>query len=181
MAKAKFSAPGGKGLVLPSDVRWNSVADCLEAYATQWDILKICEDNSKDIDSAILKKVSNIGLKHGEQEYLSLLKPIAVALDILQKKNATISYAVEQWKLLQDKFEESQNLSLEKLQKFQHRYKQALTPYHFIVYMFSPEKQNYALTPEKKNLALETISELHVNLGLLPLVIKFNARCSPFK
>ena len=65
MAKAKFSAAGGKGLVLPSDVRWNSVADCLEAYVTQWDIiLKICEDNSKDIDSAIFKKVSNIGLKH---------------------------------------------------------------------------------------------------------------------
>ena len=57
-------------------------------------------------------------LKHAAQEYLSLLKPIAVALDILQKKNARIFDAVEQWKLLQNKFKESQNLSLEKLRTF---------------------------------------------------------------
>ena len=53
MAKAKFSAAEGKGLVLPSDDRWTVpavVADCLEAYVTQWDIIhKICKDNSKDI------------------------------------------------------------------------------------------------------------------------------------
>ena len=68
-----------------SDVFWNNVTDCLEAYTTQWDIiLKIFEDNLKDIESAIYKKVSNIGLKHAAQEYL--LKSIPVALDIFQKK-----------------------------------------------------------------------------------------------
>lgn len=182
LARAKFSQAGGNALVLPSDVRWNSIADCLEMYVTQWDIiLKICEENKKDIDATIYQKVSNIGLKHAAQEYLSILKPISVALDILQRKNATISDAVEQWKHLQYIFEDVVELSLQKTQEFQCRYKQALTPYHFIAYMLNPQKQKYQLTPEEKNLALETINELHGNTGLLPLTVKFNARSSPFK
>ena len=123
----------------------------------------------------------NSGLKHAAQEYLNILKPISVALDTLQRKNATISDAVEQWKHLQYIFEDIVELSLQKSQQFQCRYKQALTPYHFIAYMFNPHKQQYELTPEENNLALETINELHGNTGLLPLAIKFNARGSPFK
>ena len=182
LARAKFSQAGGNALVLPSDVRWNSVADCLKMYVTQWDILlKICEENKNQIDTTIYQKVSNIGLKHTAQEYLSILKPISVALDILQRKNATISDAVEQWKHLQIIFEDVVEVPLEKIQKIQDRYKQALTPYHFIAYMLNPQKQKYELTPEEKNLALETINDLYGNTGLLPLVIKLNARSSPFK
>lgn len=182
LARAKFSQAGGKALVLPSDVRWNSVADCLEMYVTQWDlILKICEGSKKEIDATIYQKVSNIGLKHAAQEYLSILKPIAVALDTLQRKNATISDAVEQWKHLAFVFQDELELSLAQLKKFQCRYKQALTQYHFIAYMLNPQKQKYKLTHEEENVALETINELHGNTGLLPLVIKFNARSSPFK
>lgn len=115
LARAKFSQSGGKTLVLPSDVRWNSVADCLEMYITQWDILlKICEENKKEIETTIYQKVSNIGLKHAAKEYLDILKPIAVAIDTLQRKNATISDAVEQWKHLQYTFEEVLELPLQK-------------------------------------------------------------------
>lgn len=183
-AKAKFSQAGGRTLVLPSDVRWNSLADCLEMYVTQWEIiLKICEENKKEIDSTIYEKVSNIGIKHAAQEYLRILKPISVALDILQRKNATITDAVEQWKHLQYIFEESVDveLPLQKAAEFHKRYTQALTPYHFIAYMLSPQKTKYQLTTAEKNLALETINEFHENAGLLTLVIKLNARSAPFQ
>ncbi|XP_050507193.1 uncharacterized protein LOC126891479 [Diabrotica virgifera virgifera] len=48
-------------------------------------------------------------------------------------------------------------------------------------YMLNPQKTKYQLTPEEKNIALETINELYENTGLLPLVIKLNARSAPFK
>lgn len=182
LARAKFSQAGGSALVLPSDVRWNSLGNCLEMYVTQWDIiLKICEENKNEIDSTIYRKVSNIAIKHAAQDYLNILKPISVALDTVQRKNATIADTVEQWKHLQYIFDESVELPLQKTQQFNNRYKQALTPYHFIAYMLNPQKTKYQLTPEEKNIALETIKELHENNGLLPLVIKLNARSAPFK
>ena len=91
MAKAKFSAAGGNGLVLPSDVRWNSVADYLKLISHNGTSFSIF---ARKI-SILLSSKKVIGLKHTAQEYLSLLKPIVVAQDILQKKNATISDAVD--------------------------------------------------------------------------------------
>lgn len=44
-----------------------------------------------------------------------------------------------------------------------------------------PQKRKYKLTEEENSLALETMNEMYGGTGLLPLVIKFNAHCSPFK
>ena len=42
---AKYRASGGKALVLPHEVRWNTVSDCLESYIANWPILvKVCEE-----------------------------------------------------------------------------------------------------------------------------------------
>lgn len=183
LASAKYKQAGGKTLVLPSDVRWNSVPDCLEMYVSQWNILlKVCEENKEKIDNTIYQKVSNIGIKRSAEEYFNILKPISIALDTLQGKGASLSDAVEQWKKLEYIFEEEDlQLSVQQFKTFQRRYEQALTPYHFIAYMVDPSKQKYMLTADEKNLALETINEMYGNTGLLPLVIKFNARSLPFK
>lgn len=182
LASTKFKQASGKTLVMPSDVRWNSVTDCLEMYIAHWNILlQICEENKEKIDNTIFQKVSNIGLKRSAEEYLKILKPISIALDTLQGKGATLSNAVEEWKKLENIFEEDLQLSIQQHQKFQRRYEQALTPYHFIAYMMDPSKQKYKLTADEKNLALEAINAMYGNSGLLPLIIKFNARSLPFK
>lgn len=47
--------------------------------------------------------------------------------------------------------------------------------------MMDPTKQKYKLTADEKNLALENLNSMYGDSGLLPLVIKFNARPQPFK
>lgn len=181
LARAKFKIAGGKTLQLPSDVRWNSVSDCLERYTSQWDLLlKICEENKKEIDSTIYNKVSNIGIKRSADLYLSILKPIAITLDRLQRKDASLSDAVEEWKKLQDILKNDLELPPEKLKIFQNRYEQALTPYHFISYLMDSTKQKYTLTLDEKNSALNMIKEMYGDSGLLPLIIKLEARSEPF-
>lgn len=47
--KAWYEAAGGKALVLPIDVRWNTYCDALDSYISNWAILaKISEDYRSD-------------------------------------------------------------------------------------------------------------------------------------
>ena len=42
---ACYRAAGGKMLVLPLDVCWNTLSDCLKSYLDNWSImLKVCEE-----------------------------------------------------------------------------------------------------------------------------------------
>ncbi len=54
---AWYRAAGGKALIVPQDVRWNTLADCLENYLQNWPILlRICEEHRADIDKSISSK-----------------------------------------------------------------------------------------------------------------------------
>lgn len=49
LPKSWYDAAGGKQLVIPTDVRWNSYADCLSSYTTNWAALaKVAEDHRDD-------------------------------------------------------------------------------------------------------------------------------------
>ncbi|GBP19290.1 hypothetical protein EVAR_79890_1 [Eumeta japonica] len=52
--QAKYKEAGGKALVLPQDVRWNTLADCLESYVNNWHCLvKVCSEHRSVLDLTI--------------------------------------------------------------------------------------------------------------------------------
>lgn len=182
LASAKYKQAGGKALVLPQEVRWNTLADCIEIYVSEWDkLLKICDENKKEIDSVVFQKVSNIGLKRSAEDFLNILKPISVALDSVQKTNASLSDTVEIWKRLELTFEEELDLSLQQMKVFKNRYTQALTPYHFIAYLLDPTKTVYKLTADEKEQGLTELRNMYSDTGILPLILKVQAQSEPFK
>lgn len=68
-------------------------------YVTQrYILLQIYEENTERIDNKIFWKVSNSNLKRSTEAYWNILKPISIDLDTLQRKGASLSDALEQWK-----------------------------------------------------------------------------------
>jgi len=69
---------GGKTLVMPQDVRWNTLADTIQCYLDNWHLLyKICDENRC---GTIFAKIKDIETKSIAEEYLINLKKIAVSL-----------------------------------------------------------------------------------------------------
>ena len=101
-------------------------------YIVHWNILpQICEENKEKIDNTIFQKFSNIGLKCSAEEFKNFKTNIDCSECFTGKSNA-----VEEWKKFENIFEDLE-LLIHQHQKFQHRYEQALTPYHFIAYMIA--------------------------------------------
>lgn len=182
LASAKYKAAGGKALILPQDVRWNTLADCLEIFTQEWQkLLQICEENKDQIDSLIFQKVSNIKLKRSAEDFLKIIKPISVTLDKLQRTDAFLADAVEAWKELEAVFDDTITLNIKQMAAFQKRYAQALTPYHFLAYLLDPRKTKFPLKYNEKDAALKVAAESYPHSGLLPIIIKFEAKSDPFK
>lgn len=104
-ASAKYKQVGGTALSLPTDVRWNSLADCIESYLNNWHIIaKVCTENRSVIEASVSAKVNNVNLKQNAQDYLKKLKTVSVSLDKVQRDDCTIGEAVEVWLDLHDFF-----------------------------------------------------------------------------
>ncbi|XP_067412238.1 uncharacterized protein [Emydura macquarii macquarii] len=57
IALVSLRRAGESKLILPQDVRWNSVVDCFEQFIKNWPILiKLCDDNWDKIDGSISSK-----------------------------------------------------------------------------------------------------------------------------
>ncbi|KAI6648585.1 hypothetical protein LOD99_8065 [Oopsacas minuta] len=55
---AWYKFAGGKKLVLPQEVRWNTITDSLQCYLENWTmILKVCEEHRDTINGTIAMKV----------------------------------------------------------------------------------------------------------------------------
>ena len=99
---ATYKAKGGLQLIMPQNVRWSALVDCLESYLKHWPILlTICEENKAIIDNNITNIVNNLVVKRSAEELLQMFKPIAVALDLMQGDSCTIGDSVMMWKNLQ--------------------------------------------------------------------------------
>lgn len=180
-ANSLYKAEGGKALVLPSDIRWNTVTDCFEVFVSEWQkLLKICEENRDVIDSVIRAKVENMVVKRSVEDYLIILKPISVTLDTLQRNNANLSTAVTAWKKLGAKFKET-DLNSSQMSKFRKRYKQAMTPSHFLAFLLDPTQTEFTLTDEEEESALEEARNHYDGSVLLPLIVKLKSKSKPFK
>lgn len=70
---AKYKQDGCRAFVLPSDVSWNTMADCLKVYIKKWPkLIKICEENTNNIDSIIYSKIMHIFIKQVAMKYLKI-------------------------------------------------------------------------------------------------------------
>jgi uncharacterized protein YuzB (UPF0349 family) len=180
LPRAYLAAEGkGPGLVLPQDVRWNTLCDCLESFIKNWPVLlKICEDHRDVIDTGIRNKVTNLAIKRNAEDLLKILKPIAVALDKIQKNSCTISDALVIWKDLEKNL--LNLLDVKGKREFSKRYKMALTPAHFLASLLDPRVAVGTLSAKESEAGLEFAQEKYAGTSLLSLIIKFQARAEPF-
>lgn len=177
-ANAKFKEGGSTKLILPNDVRWNTVVDSLSSYIKNWPILlSICENYRSEIDNSISDKIKNIGLKRNVEDFLAYLKPISIALDSIQTDNCTISSAVHIWKKLEINLKELK-VDDKMMKSFITRYNQALGAPHFLAYLIDPRYCGKFLTDEEKKEAMFYAKEKYSSF--LPLLIKYQAKADPF-
>lgn len=175
---AKLKMAGGKKLVLPQDVRWNTMADSIESYLENWSsIHKICTDNRSAVNSDILILVEDIAMKNKSQEYLIKLKKIANALDRVQSDNCTISEATSVWLNLQ-KYFETEVLEEDILEKIAMRFELAITPYHLLGYILDPRFNGEHLNQEQLDEALNYANIYHPTV--MPEIITYQAQGAPF-
>ena len=175
---AWYRATGGKCLVMPQDVRWNTLSDCLRSYLDNWTtLLKVCEEHRGAIDSTVASKVQNISIKRNAEDYLQRLKPIAVALDRVQRDTCLLGGAVEAWKALGKDWEESEQ-PLSAMKKYQERYDQALTLAHFLAAILTPQSAGQTLSPQEIDPAMEYVADSYPHLP--PTVVIYQAKAKPF-
>ena len=177
LPNAWYKQEGGKALSLPIDIRWNSVNDCMQAYVDNWaTLVKVVESHPEEIDSEICEKILDITLKRQAMDYLSKMKPIAVALDRLQADKCHLADAVVIWKELAGRFDD---MSLSDCMKLDSRMKIALTPAHFLAYLLDPRYYGSPhLSSEEIEKAMNYLAEHHSSA--LPAVINYRAMSSPF-
>lgn len=177
-ASAKYRQEGGNLLVMPQDVRWNTMSDCLDSYLTNWSkLMKICEDNRDKIDATVKSKVANLGLKRTAEDLHARLSPIAVALDKMQSDTTMLAEAVEIWKELGGNLMSMGNREVTK--KFKARYNQAITPAHLVANLIHPTYRGKSLIDDEKDTALEYASQKWPSI--MPMIIKFQAQSRPFQ
>ena len=112
---AWYKVSGGKKLVLPCEIRWNTHADCLQSYYDNWaTIIKVFEEQHDSIDIIVTRKVQNLSIKKNAEDYLKRIKLIAIALDKVQSDSCKLSEAVEVWIRLSDDMASSQQLVSQK-------------------------------------------------------------------
>lgn len=129
---AKYKELGGSSLVLPFDVRWNTMFDCLQSYIDNWPILyKVCVDHRAAIDSKISSMVIDMDLKTKTEAFLVKLKKLSWALDVSQKDNCTIADAVEMWIELEHFFINQFGTESVEIKIFEKRYNMAVQDVHY--------------------------------------------------
>lgn len=177
---AWYKAAGGKKLALPQEVRWNTVADCLQSYLDNWSVLlRVCEEHRDSIDRVVAEKVENIGIKRSAEDYLSRMKPIACSLDKVQRNTSTISDAVSHWRQLEQDMSNCPECPPNVMKSVKERMQQALTPAHYLAYLIHPIYRGKALTSEQIDFAMEYCSEEYSEC--MPTVVNFRAQTGPFK
>ena len=174
-----YKAAGGTMLVMPAETRWNTIADSIESYLKNWEILvKVCKDNSEEVDQKIIKKVYDKALKRATEDYFERMKPIAVALDCVQRETTLISDAVEIWLKLKEDMKDYLT-DKKDMDNFEKRINVALTPAHFLSNMIDPRYQGRRLTPEQRDVAEKYVCECFPEF--LPILMSFRGRTQPFK
>lgn len=176
---AKYKMEGGKALILPQDVRWNTFADTIQCYLENWHILfKLCDENRTAVDKTIFLKVNDVNIKHNASIYLIKLKKISISLDQVQKDNCTIGEACDIWLTLKEFFE-TEAYDMEILEALNHRFDMAITEYHYIANILDHRFIGSKLGQEQTDSAMNYINHYHPTI--MAEVITYQAQAFPFK
>ncbi|KAI6648625.1 Transposase [Oopsacas minuta] len=176
---ARYKQAGGNSLVIPHEIRWNTLTDCLKSYISNWHILvQVCEEYRDEINSNIGNKVKNYSIKRNAEDLFIRLKPISVALDRIQRENAIISDTVEVWKTLYEDLLSSQQPA-HVLRKVDERAAQAISPAHYSANLIDPRYRGRKLTEKEATDAMEYIHQHCPNA--MATVLQFKAGYDPFK
>lgn len=178
LPSAWYKAAGGKKLPMVCEVRWNSVVDTLEAYITNWSkLLAVCEDHRDEIDAAIARKVSDRSIKRHAEDMISILKPVAVAIDRAQAADTTLADSVHIWMSLVEALRGI--LDRTKMKKVEERMKKNLTMHHYLAYVLTPK---YCKSASLSDDTLEEVTRFVSSryTSMLPMLMNFQARTGPF-
>ena len=171
-----YKNAGGKSLVLPSDVRWCSLCDCLEAYLDNWHILaKICSDHHAAIEAAVRRIVQDDHFKQSVSVYAAKLKKVSLALDKVQADMCGLGEAFS----IFQKLSSEPDFSREELRKLKERINLAITPPHTLAYLLHPKFHAEKMSEEWEEMAMTFASDEHPEV--LPDLIKYKAKQFPFK
>ena len=144
-ASSAYKAAGGRALVMPQDVRWNTFSDCLESYLNNWPtIISVCDGEKRnELDKGITKRVMDTNLKKNAEDMLKITKIIAVALDSLQRDSCcNIGDATQIRKSVQNSLMKKINNDTQLKKKIDKRIDEASTPAHYLAYMLHPSYQS---------------------------------------
>lgn len=115
------------------------MADSLSAYLKNWSkLLTVCEERRDDIDPDIARPTKDVAVKQNCEDYLNILKPIAVALDRMQAADCSIADSVNIWKDLDDSLKPVLSPTNFK-KKLLKRKTSNLTSNHYLAYLLTPK------------------------------------------
>lgn len=91
LPNAWYKKNDGKLIVIPQAVRWNTMFDTLKSFSdNRGKLVQVCQDHKHEIDKDIFNLVNDVNLMVNCTDYINILKPIADALDEMQKDQTTI-------------------------------------------------------------------------------------------
>lgn len=173
---ALYKSANGKKLLMPQEIRWNTMNDSLQSYLDSRGILvQICQDNQSQIDKDIIKIINDNHVTTNAVELLSRLKPIAVALDRMQQTSTTIAVAVEIWNKLE------KNLQQQPLSVKAHFYKRrniALRGEHYAANMLDHRFLGQRLSDVQKQEAFKFIND--ASPEFVPFAMAMTSMSKPF-
>lgn len=157
-----YKAAGGKKLVMPIAVRWNTTRDCIRSYLANRGILvQMCQNNKSNFDINIIQIVNDAQITSNAILLLSRLDPIARALDRAQRDGTTISVAVEIWHRLENDLDkETQEIK----NVFQARRDMALGSYHYLANILDHRFLGVNLNNNQRNKAFAEMQPDHMTI-----------------
>lgn len=173
---ALYKEAGGKKLVMPQEVRWNTMHDAIRCYLDNRGILiQLCQDRREAFDSDIRKVINDNHVTMNAVDLLARMTPIAVALDRMQRTTTTISIAVEIWNTLESALKDQ---PLEVKKHFFRRRSMAMGGAHFAANMLDHRFLGKRLNNVQKEQAYQFINE--INPQFLPFVMALITQSKPF-
>ena len=161
LAAAWYKAEGGSMLVVPTEVRWNTISNCIRSYLqNRGKIVTVCDQHRAEIPAAISELVNDQILARNAEDYRDRMTPIAIALDRAQRDSSTIAVAVEIWIKLQA---DVQNQPRQFRDKLDRRMKMALDRNHFLANMLDHRFRGERLSESQRAAAYELVGEINEN------------------
>lgn len=173
---ALYKQAGGKKLVVPKEVRWNTMNDSIRSYLDNRGILvKLCQDCKEHIDNDIIIIVNDTAITANAVDLLKTFTPIAIALEKMQRNCTTIAVAVEIWNKLESELKDQ---PAQVKVAFLKRRKLALYGAHYVANMLDHRFLGQKLMNDQKEEAFAYING--VDPRFVPFIMAFITKSDPF-